>query len=91
MFLDLVGNQAWTLMPLESEPIYQPRKSLKFQPMEMKRKNQFRKRVSRSSLMNIDGVTLTGKTLKKLSHNFALNHTYLNMESSLVILYIEKS
>ena len=53
------------LMPLESDTISNKvtRRKVKGRKvtMEMKRKNPFRKRVSHSSLMNIDGANLTGE------------------------------
>ena len=61
--LDLVASQVLMLMPLESDTISNKvtRRKAKFPPMEMKKKNPFRKRVSHSSLMNIDGASLTGE------------------------------
>ena len=60
--LDLVASQVLMLMPLESDTISNKVTRRKaFQRMEMKKKNPFQKRVSHSSLMNIDGASLTGE------------------------------
>ena len=60
--LDLVASQVLMLMPLESDTISNKVTRRKaFPRMEMKKKNPFRKRVSHSSLMNIDGASLTGE------------------------------
>ena len=60
--LDLVASQVLMLMPLESDTISNKVTRRKaFPKMEMKKKNPFRKRVSHSSLMNIDGASLTGE------------------------------
>ena len=60
--LDLVASQVLMLMPSESDTILNKVTRRKaFPRMEMKKKNPFRKRVSHSSLMNIDGASLTGE------------------------------